>query len=73
MAAPSKYITSLKQWCKIVSSHFWQLIELTGLSGELNTLLYRPVHQTLSAIQKNGVSAPQMDFILLEWDQSLGL
>ena len=38
---------------------FWQLIEMSGLSGEVYTELYRAVHRALSAIRNNGVSAFQ--------------
>ena len=38
---------------------FWQLIEMSGLSGEVYTELYRVVHRALSAIQINGVSVFQ--------------
>ena len=32
---------------------FWQLIEMSGLLGELYTELYRAVHRTLSATRSN--------------------
>ena len=38
---------------------FWQLIEMSGLSGGVYTELYRAVHRALSAIRNNGVSAFQ--------------
>ena len=38
---------------------FWQLIEMSGLSGEVYTELYRAVHRVLTAIRSNGVSAFQ--------------
>ena len=38
---------------------FWQLIEMSGLSGWVYTELYRAVHRTLSTIRNNGVSAFQ--------------
>ena len=38
---------------------FCQLIEMSGLSGEFYTELYRAVHRALSAIRNNGVSAFQ--------------
>ena len=38
---------------------FWQLIELSGLSGGVYTELYRAVCRALSAIRNNGVSAFQ--------------
>ena len=38
---------------------FWQLIEMSGLSGGVYTELYRVVHRVLSAIRNNGVSAFQ--------------
>ena len=40
---------------------FWQLIEMSGLSGEVYTELYRAVHRVLSTIQNNGVSAFQRE------------
>ena len=38
---------------------FWQLIEMSGLLGEVYTELYRAVHRALSAIQNNRVSTFQ--------------
>ena len=38
---------------------FWQLIEMSGLSGGVYTELYRVVHRALSAIRNNGVSTFQ--------------
>ena len=38
---------------------FWQLIEMSGLSGEFYTELYSAVRKALSAIRNNGVSAFQ--------------
>ena len=38
---------------------FWQLIEMSGLSGGVYTEFYRAVHRALSAIRNNGVSAFQ--------------
>ena len=38
---------------------FWQLIEMSGLSGGVYTELYRAVHRALSTIRNNGVSAFQ--------------
>ena len=40
---------------------FWQLIEMSGLLGEVYTELYRAVHRALSAIRNNGVSAFQRE------------
>ena len=38
---------------------FWHLIEMSELSGQVYTELYRAVHKALSAIQNSGVSAFQ--------------
>ena len=38
---------------------FWQLIEMSGLSGGVYRELYRAVHRALSTIRNNGVSAFQ--------------
>ena len=38
---------------------FWQLIEMSRLSGDFYTELYRAVHRALSAIWNNGVSTFQ--------------
>ena len=38
---------------------YWQLIEMSGLLGEIYTELYRAVQRALSAIRNNGVFAFQ--------------
>ena len=38
---------------------FWQLMEMSGLSGGVHTELYRAVHKALSSIRSNRVSAFQ--------------
>ena len=45
---------------------FWQMIEMSGLSGGVHTELYRAVHRALSAIRNNGVSAFQGKFMQVE-------
>ena len=39
------------------AANFWQLIEMSRLSGGVYTEWYRAVHRVLSAIRYNGVSA----------------
>ena len=38
---------------------FWQLLEMSGLLGEVYTELYRVVHRALSAIRNNRMSTVQ--------------
>ena len=52
---------------------YWQLIEMSGLLGEVYTKLYRAVHRAQSAIRNNGVSAFQGGVYTGRIGSSLGL
>ena len=45
---------------------------MSGLSGKIYTVLYRPVHQALSTIRINGVSAFQGEVYINRIDPIVG-